>query len=244
MGIERGIYAYETAAGKRFYFKYRTADGRSATKRGFTARAPPDAREPMIVAVSRGEVAPPSRETFGEFYTRWLRGRRPYLEPGTHNDYRLHRVKRMATPRQHPPHQARHGDDQELRASSRVASSQSATSSTVASNGSSDAAVGPRGRATARTRRPQRRCFVRGKRSPSPPMDARPRLRACRDRHLRRRDADRRVRGGQPRPHHAGPRTRRRPPPCRSPARSCSTWPAERPCCPRTAASTARSCAG
>jgi integrase len=98
MGSERGIYAYETAQGTRFYFKYRSANGRSATKRGFTSqRAARRAREQMIVAVSRGEVAPPSRETFGEFYVRWLRERRPYLEPGTHNDYRLHGVKRMAT---------------------------------------------------------------------------------------------------------------------------------------------------
>lgn len=32
MGSERGIYAYETAQGTRFYFKYRSANGRSATK--------------------------------------------------------------------------------------------------------------------------------------------------------------------------------------------------------------------
>ena len=84
MGSERGIYAYETAQATRFYFKYRSANGRSATKRGFTSpRAARRAREQMIVAVSRGEVAPPSRETFGEFYVRWLRERRPYLEPGT-----------------------------------------------------------------------------------------------------------------------------------------------------------------
>jgi hypothetical protein len=97
MGIERGIYAYETAAGTRYYFKYRAANGRSATKRGFASpRAARRAREQMVVAISRGEVAAPSQETFGEFFGRWLVERRPYLEPGTHNDYRLHGVKRLA----------------------------------------------------------------------------------------------------------------------------------------------------
>lgn len=76
LGSERGIYAYDTAQGTRFYFKYRSANGRSATKRGFTSqRAERRAREQMIVAVSRGEVALPSRETFGELYARWLRER-------------------------------------------------------------------------------------------------------------------------------------------------------------------------
>jgi hypothetical protein len=51
----------------------------------------------MIVAVARGEVAAPSRETFGEFFQRWLVARRPYLEPGTHSDYRMHGVKRMGS---------------------------------------------------------------------------------------------------------------------------------------------------
>jgi integrase len=94
--MEKGIYAYETAQGTRYYVKYRTSNGRSATKRGFTSpRAARRAREDLMVAARGGHVVS-SSETFGEYFDRWLAERAPYLEPGTSADYRRHGAIRLA----------------------------------------------------------------------------------------------------------------------------------------------------
>ncbi|MGI8803924.1 MAG: tyrosine-type recombinase/integrase [Solirubrobacteraceae bacterium] len=85
-----GVYAYETRAGTRYYFKYRKSDGRSATRRGFESpRAARRERERTVVSAARGEQLS-TTETFGEFFDSWLRARRPYLEPGTYTDYEIH----------------------------------------------------------------------------------------------------------------------------------------------------------
>jgi integrase len=82
-----GIYVYETAAGERYYFKYRKSDGRSATKRGFSSlRAARRERERMVVSSAKGEQLS-SNETFGEYFDTWLANRRPYLEPGSYINY-------------------------------------------------------------------------------------------------------------------------------------------------------------
>ena len=92
-----GIYAYETRAGTRYYFKYRKSDGRSATRRGFASpRAARRERERVVVSAALGEQSS-TTETFGEFFDDWLRNRRPYLEPGTYRDYEIHGRKRLET---------------------------------------------------------------------------------------------------------------------------------------------------
>ena len=47
-----------------------------------------------MVAVKHGHVFS-TKESFGEFFDRWLADRKPYLEPGTHADYRTHGAKRL-----------------------------------------------------------------------------------------------------------------------------------------------------
>jgi integrase len=90
------IYAYETRAGTRYYFKYRKSDGRSATKRGFTSlRAARRERERTMVSAAKGEQLSTS-ETFGEYFDAWLANRRPYLEPGSYTDYEGHGRIRLA----------------------------------------------------------------------------------------------------------------------------------------------------
>src|SRR5439155_20044011 len=78
-----GIYPYETAAGQRWRFVFRQSDGSLTTRRGFTTRAGAAAgRRAAVEAVRRGE-SKISRETFGDFWARFLADRRPYVTPGT-----------------------------------------------------------------------------------------------------------------------------------------------------------------
>jgi integrase len=90
-----GVYAYETGEGIRYRFLFRQADGSLSTRRGFTSRrAAVTARRRLIESIERGEVKP-ARETFGEFWNRYLEERRPYLTSGTLIDYEAHGRKRL-----------------------------------------------------------------------------------------------------------------------------------------------------
>jgi hypothetical protein len=72
-----GVYAYMTVEGRRWYFKYRHADGSSSSKRGFTTRrAALQARQALAEGVRRGE-GKASRETFAEYWQRFLAAKRP-----------------------------------------------------------------------------------------------------------------------------------------------------------------------
>ena len=85
-----GVYAYMTKAGRRWYFKYRHADGSSSSRRGFKSRrAALQARQALAEGVRRGEVKA-SRETFAEHWTRFLAAKKPYVTRGTLVDYEIH----------------------------------------------------------------------------------------------------------------------------------------------------------
>jgi integrase len=89
-GRSGGVYSYGTADGVRWRFVYRRSDGTQTSKRGFSSeRAARNARRRLIEQVERGEIRH-TRETFADYWNRWLARRRPYLEPGTWTDYEIH----------------------------------------------------------------------------------------------------------------------------------------------------------
>ena len=60
----------------------RRSDGSMTSKRGFTSeKAARDARRRLVEQVERGEVSH-TKETFGEYWSRWLERRKPYLGAG------------------------------------------------------------------------------------------------------------------------------------------------------------------
>jgi integrase len=86
-GQAGGVYPYKMAAGTRWRYVVRRSDGSMTSKRGFSSEtAARDARRRAVEQVARREVVH-SRETFGEFWARWLQRRKPYLEPGTWGAY-------------------------------------------------------------------------------------------------------------------------------------------------------------
>lgn len=94
-GRSGGVYSYRTADGIRWRFVYRRSDGTQTTKRGFTSeRAARDARRRLVEQVERGEVRH-TKETFGDYWERWLVRRRPYLERGTWCGYEVQGRKRL-----------------------------------------------------------------------------------------------------------------------------------------------------
>jgi integrase len=94
-GKGNGVYAYKTKDGVRYRFLFRQSDGTLSTRRGFTSRrAAVTARRRLVESIERGEVKA-ARETFGEFWARYLEERRPYLTAGTMTDYESHGRKRL-----------------------------------------------------------------------------------------------------------------------------------------------------
>jgi integrase len=86
-GSSGGVYGYQTAAGRRWRCAYKRSDGTWTSKRGFTSkRAASEARRRLTEKHERGELRH-TKETFGSFWGRWLRRRKPYLEPGTWGAY-------------------------------------------------------------------------------------------------------------------------------------------------------------
>jgi integrase len=89
------IYAYETRAGTRYRFTFRDDNGRQTTRRGFLTRAAArKERERLMGKVHAGELRV-SRETLAGYWERYLAARRPYLEPGSWQDYRGHGERRI-----------------------------------------------------------------------------------------------------------------------------------------------------
>jgi integrase len=78
-----GVYPYPTADGTRWRCKVKRSDGTWTNKRGFTSQtAAANYRRRQTERVERREVIH-TKETFGEFWPRWLERRKPYLEEGT-----------------------------------------------------------------------------------------------------------------------------------------------------------------
>jgi hypothetical protein len=80
---ERRRLPYETSQGKRWTCKVKRSDGIWTQKRGFTSRsAAANWRRRQLERVERREVVH-AKETFGEFFPRWLARRKPHLEEGS-----------------------------------------------------------------------------------------------------------------------------------------------------------------
>lgn len=86
-GGSGGVYPYETASGIRWRCAVKRSDGSYTCKRGFSSRkAALDERRRLTERLERGEDRH-TRETFADFWKRWLDRRKPYLEPGTWGAY-------------------------------------------------------------------------------------------------------------------------------------------------------------
>ncbi len=82
-----GVYAYRTASGPRWRYIVRRSDGTQTTKRGFLSeKAARDARRRVVEQIERGEVRH-TKETFEQYWSRWIERRRPYLEANTWRAY-------------------------------------------------------------------------------------------------------------------------------------------------------------
>ena len=86
-GEGAGVYPYETAHGTRWRCKVKRSDGKWTQKRGFTSpSAAKNWRRRQLERVERREVVH-TKETFGQFFPRWLTRRKPYLEEGSWSCY-------------------------------------------------------------------------------------------------------------------------------------------------------------
>jgi integrase len=82
-GSNNGVYPYQTASGTRWRCVVKRSDGTTTNKRGFKSpTAAANYRRRQTEKVERREVIH-TKETFGEFWPRWLDRRKPYLEDGT-----------------------------------------------------------------------------------------------------------------------------------------------------------------
>ena len=94
-GRSSGVYPYTTASGTSWRYVVRRSDGSQTTKRGFASeKTARDARRRVTEQVERGELRH-TRESFGEYWERWLARRKPYLEPGTWRAYEIDGRKRL-----------------------------------------------------------------------------------------------------------------------------------------------------
>jgi hypothetical protein len=86
-GQSGGFYPYETASGPRWRYVARRSDGSLTSKRGFSSEtAARIARRRITEKQERREVIH-TKETFGGFWPRWLKRRKPYLSEGTWKAY-------------------------------------------------------------------------------------------------------------------------------------------------------------
>lgn len=82
-GSNNGVYPYQTASGTRWRCVVKRSDGTTTNKRGFTSpTAAANYRRRQTEKVERREIIH-TKETFGEFWPRWLERRKPYLEEGS-----------------------------------------------------------------------------------------------------------------------------------------------------------------
>jgi integrase len=90
-----GIYRYETKAGPRWRFVFIQSDGTRSSRRGFVSRSVAKVEKRRIADEIRRRERVVTRDTFDEFWTRWIRERRPYLSPGSFEDLVTHGHKRL-----------------------------------------------------------------------------------------------------------------------------------------------------
>jgi hypothetical protein len=158
-----GIYAYGTTEGVRFRFVFRQSDGSLSSRRGFSSRrAAAVARRRLVESIERGEIRV-ARETFGTFWARLLRERRPYLTAGSFVDFETHGRKRLLPAFEHVP-LARMDEDQvpaELAAMARKVEAGALSAKTV-NNARALRGVPPRGDRP----QPLRGCSGAARRSP------------------------------------------------------------------------------
>lgn len=90
-----GVYPYRTGHGVRWYFKARGGDGSQITRRGFPGRkAALEAKRHLVEQIARGE-ARHTRETFAEYWERWLERRRRRVAVATYAAYEVDGRKRL-----------------------------------------------------------------------------------------------------------------------------------------------------
>ena len=94
-GTKGGVYAYPTAHGTRWRYVFRRTDGTQTSKRGFSSQAGARAAlRRLVEQMDRGEVRH-TKHTFGSWWDRWLRQRKPYLEPSSWRAYEVDGRKRL-----------------------------------------------------------------------------------------------------------------------------------------------------
>jgi integrase len=86
-GSKGNVYSYGTAHGARWRYVFRRTDGKQTSKRGFASeKAARDALRRLLEQIERGEIKH-TEETFATWWGRWLRRRKPYLEPNAWRAY-------------------------------------------------------------------------------------------------------------------------------------------------------------
>lgn len=86
-GSSGGVYAYRTASDTRWRCAFRRSDGSLTSKRGFQSkRAASEAHRRLTEKVERGDLRH-NKESFGQFWARWLQRRKAYVEGGTWGAY-------------------------------------------------------------------------------------------------------------------------------------------------------------
>jgi integrase len=94
-GAKGGVYSYQTAKGTSWRYVFRRTDGVQTSKRGFSSQgAARAALRRVTEQTDRGEVRH-SKHTFGSWWEKWLRQRKPYLEPNAWRAYEVDGRKRL-----------------------------------------------------------------------------------------------------------------------------------------------------
>ena len=90
-----GIYRYETKQGPRYRYNFRDSDGKQSCKRGFLSpQAGAIDKAGLAVQAAAGTLHL-STALFADYFESWLAGHKPFVDPGTWNDYRTHATKRL-----------------------------------------------------------------------------------------------------------------------------------------------------
>ena len=90
-----GVYAYKTKQGTRYRYNFRDSQGKQSCKRGFLSpQAAAIDKAGLHVQAAAGTLHL-STARFEDYFESWLAGHKPFIDPGTWNDYRTHGVKRL-----------------------------------------------------------------------------------------------------------------------------------------------------
>jgi integrase len=89
-GASGSIYRYKTKRGYRWFFKFRDSSGKQSTRRGFRSRREAECEREKLMGFVHAKQVRVSRDSLEDWCRTWITGRKPYLEPGSWNDYRRH----------------------------------------------------------------------------------------------------------------------------------------------------------